>query len=81
MREAKLVTKKKKMESNKVFVYSTNNRVEAELVKQQLSNNNIAAFIINKMDSSYLFGDIEIHVDRDDVIRSKKIIEDFFSNE
>lgn len=70
------------MATNKVIVYTTNNSVEAELVKQQLANHTITAFIMNKMDSSYLaFGDIEVHVDRDDVIRAKKIIEDYFKNE
>ncbi|MFC2090333.1 DUF2007 domain-containing protein [Bacteroidota bacterium] len=69
------------MASNKVLVFTTNNPVEAELIKQHLMNNNIAAFVLNKKDSSYGFGEIEIHVDRDDVIRSKKIIEDYFSNE
>ena len=35
----------------------------------------------NKMDSAYHFGDIEILVEIDDVIRSKKLIQDFLSDE
>jgi hypothetical protein len=33
------------------------------------------------MDSAYHFGEVEILVERDDIIRSKKLIEDFFRNE
>ena len=69
------------MASDKVIVYTTNNAVEAEMVHQQLSNHAITSFIVNKQDSSYLFGEIEVHVDRDDFIRAKKIIEDYFGNE
>lgn len=65
------------MANNKIVVYSTNKLFEAEMIKQYLSDNDILAFILNKMDSAYLFGDIEILVSKDDVIRSKKLIEDF----
>lgn len=65
------------MTNNKIVVYSTNKLFEAEMIKQYLYDNDIQAFILNKMDSAYLFGDIEILVSKDDVIRSKKLIEDF----
>jgi hypothetical protein len=65
------------MTSDRVVVYSTNRLFEAEMIKQYLYDNDILAFILNKMDSAYHFGDIEILVLKDDVIRSKKLIEDF----
>jgi hypothetical protein len=65
------------MTNDRVVVYSTNRLFEAEMIKQYLSDNDIQAFILNKMDSAYHFGDIEILVLKDDVIRSKKLIEDF----
>lgn len=65
------------MTSDRVVVYSTNRLFEAEMIKQYLADNDILAFILNKMDSAYHFGDIELLVLKDDVIRSKKLIEDF----
>jgi len=69
------------MTNKRVAVYTTNKLFEAEMIKQYLSDHNIMAFILNKMDSAYHFGDIEILVSIDDVIRSKKLIEDFFKDE
>jgi hypothetical protein len=65
------------MTSNRVQAYTTNKLFEAEMIKQYLFDNEIQSFILNKMDSSYLFGEIEILVARDDLIRSKKLIGDF----
>jgi hypothetical protein len=69
------------MSNDRVLVYTTNKLYEAELIQEYLFNNGIHAFILNKMDSAYLFGDIEILVEKDDVIRSKKLIADFLNNE
>ncbi len=44
-----------------------------------LADHEIAAFIINKQDSTYKFGDIEIYTYRDNVIRAKKLIQEFES--
>ncbi len=65
------------MTNDRVLAYTTNKLYEAEMIRQYLFDHGITAFILNKMDSAYLFGDIEILVARDDVIRSKKLIEDF----
>jgi hypothetical protein len=69
------------MTNEKVQVYSTNKAFEADMIKEYLADHNVHAFILNKMDSAYHFGEVEILVNMDDVIRSKKLIEDFFSNE
>ncbi len=65
------------MANNRVIVYSTNKMYEAEIVRQIFGDNNINSFLINKMDSAYQFGDIEIYVLRDDVMRSKLLIQEF----
>ena len=65
------------MAGDKVLAYTTNQLFEAEMIKQYLADHEIPAFILNKMDSAYHFGDIEILVHRDDVIRSKRLIEAF----
>lgn len=48
----------------------------AELKKAVLESFGIQAIIINKSDSSYHFGDLELYVNRDDVMRAKKILDE-----
>jgi hypothetical protein len=43
-------------------VYTTSLMHEAEMIRGMLEENQITAFLINKQDSAYLFGDIEVHV-------------------
>ena len=43
----------------------------------ELANHNISAFLVNKQDSAYKFGEIEVFVGRDDVIRAKMLIREF----
>jgi hypothetical protein len=69
------------MTSERVTVYTTNKVFEADMIKQYLADKGIISFTLNKMDSAYHFGEVEILVQRDDVIRSKKHIEDFFKDE
>ena len=55
------------MENNWVKVYTTENPVTAEIIKQGLIENDIAAVIMNKKDSSYqTFGIIEVLVNKKD---------------
>jgi hypothetical protein len=65
------------MLADKVMVYTTNKLFEAELLKNYLSDNGVISFSIDKRDSSYLFGEIEIYVNRDEVIKAKLLIEKF----
>jgi len=57
-------------------VYSTEKMYRAEIVKSILEEKGIDAVVVNKKDTYYHFGQLEIHVDPDHVIRSIKIIED-----
>ncbi len=65
------------MENDKILAYTTNQLFQANLLKQILQDNEIPCFLINKMDSSYLFGDIEIYVMSTDFLKAKVIIEKF----
>ena len=68
------------MATDLVTVFTTNKLYEAELLRQVLSNHQIHAFIVNKQDSAYKFGEIELFVHRDDVMRAKMLIREFEEN-
>ena len=68
------------MDKDLVKIYATGQPYLAELVRQMLSDKNIQSFIINKQDSAYKFGDIELFVNRDYVIRAKLLIQEFEQN-
>lgn len=57
-------------------IYSTNQIHLAEMVKSILSDNDIESVLFNQQDSMYLFGEIEVKVKPDDVIKAKFIIKD-----
>jgi len=56
------------MENNWVKVYTTQDAVTAEIIKQGLMENDIAAVVMNKKDSSYqTFGTVDIMVSTADL--------------
>jgi hypothetical protein len=63
------------MENNWVCIYSTSTLFNAEIAKEILHENSIPAIIINKQDSTYLFGYLEIYVERDLAVRAKHILQ------
>ncbi len=65
------------MDESWEIIYSAGQLYKAELIVEVLQENNIEAIIINKQDSLYLFGDIEIYVKPHDVIKAKHIIKDY----
>ena len=57
-----LILKKRKMENNWTKVYSSNNPINAEIIKQMLEEHDIDGEM-NQQDSSYnMFGNINIYV-------------------
>lgn len=67
-----------RMDTNWTTIYSTDQLYIAELAKQMLMDNGIEAVVVNKRDSTYnTFGDIEVYVKRDHVIRALKLIKEF----
>lgn len=67
--------------NNWVLIFGSNNIIEAEMIKNLMTENDIEAVLINKIDSAYLFGQAEIYVQPDDALIAKKIITNYFSNE
>jgi len=65
------------MAGDQVHIYSAATPYLAELVRQMLAEYDIQSFIVNKQDSFYKFGEIELYVNRDQVIRAKKLIAEF----
>jgi hypothetical protein len=65
------------MSDNWEVIYSTNQIYEAELVKNIMEDNDIECVIMNKMDSIYGFGDIEICVSTENTFRAKQLILEF----
>ncbi len=62
------------MEKGWVKAYGTNRLYQANIIKEMLADHEINSVIINKQDSSYKFGEIEIYTRQSDVIRAKHLI-------
>ena len=62
------------MNKDWIKIYSTGVAYKAEILKGLLIENNVDAVIINKKDSSYGFGELELYVSADDVVKAKHII-------
>lgn len=62
------------MDNNWTVVFTTNKPWQAELAKQVLEENDIAAVLINKQDSSYLIGEAEVYVENNTLERAKELI-------
>lgn len=62
------------MDKNWVKIFSTSESYKAEILKGLLLENNIETVIINKKDSAYLFGELELYVRVDNVLKAKRII-------
>jgi len=57
-----------------VKVYSSNQLYETELVKAILDDNEIGSIIMNKQDSAYLFGEIEVYVSAENAFNARQLI-------
>ncbi len=64
------------MESNWSIIFNTGKLYMAEMAKAILEDNDIEVIVMNKQDSFYLIGDIEVYVKPEDVIRAKFLIKD-----
>lgn len=63
------------MENDWTKIYSTSKSFQAEMIKGMLEENGIHSVVINKQDSSYLvFGESEVYVKRDDVVKAMNLI-------
>ncbi len=62
------------MTDNWKKVYSNTLQHKVEIVQAVLKDQDIASVIMNKKDSAYLFGEIELYVQADNVLKAKQII-------
>ena len=60
-----------------VCVYTFDREYQSQLALEMLAENDIEATLLNKMDSVYQIGDIELYVHPDQVIRAKMLLNEF----
>jgi len=65
------------MENDWILVYTGDKLYEAEILKEYLADHGIRSFVMNKQDSSYKFGDIELYTLSEDFMKAKYLIEKF----
>ncbi|MFE2861512.1 putative signal transducing protein [Sphingobacterium multivorum] len=64
------------MENDWKKIKTYTNAIQAEIVKQMLEENGIPTVAMNKQDSSYLFGKIELYVSEGSIDLAKTLIEE-----
>ncbi|NVN95916.1 MAG: DUF2007 domain-containing protein [Bacteroidetes bacterium] len=69
------------MEDKLALIYTSHQLYEIELIRGMLLENDIESFIVNKQDSSYLIGDIELYVSIDAIMKAKQLILKFDQSE
>ncbi len=57
-------------------VFTNNQQHKAEIVKAILEENEIPAVVVSKKDSLYQFGNYEVHVSSEDILKALKMIDD-----
>jgi hypothetical protein len=62
------------MLDNWIVIYSTAQFYEAEIVKSIMAENGIESVIMNKKDSTYGFGDIDVYVPTSEAFSAKQLI-------
>ena len=65
------------MEKDWVLVYSTGKAYIATLLSEVFNDNNITCDIINKKDSSFLVGDVEVYVNIKDKDKALELVKEF----
>ncbi len=62
------------MKDNWQKIYSNTLEHKLKIVQAVLKDAGIRSVIMNKKDSAYLFGELELYVQTDDVMKAKQII-------
>jgi hypothetical protein len=63
------------MDNDWVKIYESGKQYEIEIISSLLQESEIESVIMNKQDSVYLFGEYELYVKRDDILRAKTLIQ------
>lgn len=64
------------MDENWQEVFSTSHVWQAEMAKQILEENEITAVVINRKDSSYLFGEVAVYAEIKNAEKAKELLKD-----
>ncbi len=67
------------MEKNWVSIFSTDQPYLADIARLVLDENNISSIIMNKKDSFYKIGEVDLYVNRDQALRAKNLIKNLSS--
>jgi hypothetical protein len=60
-----------------VCIYTTNQSYDAEIIKTVFEDNGIECVLVNKQDSAYMFGEIELYVPTPSSFLAKQLIVEF----
>jgi hypothetical protein len=63
------------MDNDWKLVYTSTDLYKIELIRGVLEGDGILSVEVNKKDSSYLFGEIELYVQVNDVLKARQIID------
>ena len=67
------------MEKDWIKVYTTNDAMKADLVKDLLDNNDIPAVVLNKKETlTVIIGYAEVYVEREDAVKAINLIKSTF---
>jgi len=62
-------------------IYTSGKLIEVEIIRGYLDENNITAIIVNKQDSVYFIGDVELYVPFEDAFSANQIIKSIQQSE
>jgi hypothetical protein len=62
------------MEGKWIIIFSSADAFRIEMMKGLLAEHNIESVVVNKKDSAYLFGEVELYVSVDDAFIANQII-------
>lgn len=65
------------MLDNWIIIYTSVQLYDAEMVRSIMADNEIECVIMNKKDSTYGFGDIEVYVPTAEAFKAKQLILEF----
>jgi hypothetical protein len=67
------------MLENWEVIYTTNKLYEAEMVRNIMEDHDMECVLMNKQDSAYGFGEIQVYVPVENVLAAKQLILEFES--
>jgi len=67
------------MLENWEVIYTTNKLYEAEMVRNIMEDHDMECVLMNKQDSAYGFGEIQVYVPVENVLVAKQLILEFES--